>query len=73
MTVSEEPFASVYAGPDGALWFTESIASQIVRIPTTATPSNPQFSFFRVSAYPHGITTGPDGALWYSAGVALGA
>jgi len=55
---------AITAGPDGALWFTESTANQIGRITTSGA----------ITSYPvptansglMGITAGPDGALWFT-------
>ena len=56
--------ASITAGPDGNLWFTNSGASTIGRI----TPSGVITEFAVSSACGQicGITTGPDGALWFA-------
>ncbi|HEU5199028.1 MAG TPA: hypothetical protein VFU32_05295, partial [Ktedonobacterales bacterium] len=70
----------ITTGPDGNLWFTESLADQIGRV----TPDG-SFQEFRLptycgyagpedDCYPNGITTGPDGNLWFteSAGDKIG-
>ncbi len=56
--------ASITAGPDGNLWFTNYGASTIGRI----TPSGVITEFAVSSACGQicGITTGPDGALWFA-------
>ena len=53
---------TIVAGPDGALWFTETLGQKIGRITTNGV----------VTEYPvslgtnlQGITVGPDGALWF--------
>jgi len=57
----------IVAGPDGAMWFTESGADQIGRIAGDGTiteyplPSRNQFH-----AFPDGIVLGPDGAIWFT-------
>jgi virginiamycin B lyase len=68
---------SITAGPDGALWFTETDSGKIGRMttsgavteytipPTTSVPAG-------VSAAPSGITSGPDGALWFKATAMVG-
>ncbi len=56
------PFA-ITSGPDGAIWFTESIGNKIGRVD----PTTNAITEYKVSASnngPAGITTGPDGALW---------
>ena len=56
----------ITAGPDGALWFTETLKNQIGRITTTG-----EFSEFPLPG-PDGrvfrLTAGPDGALWFAEG-----
>jgi virginiamycin B lyase len=63
LTVGSRPFA-ITSGPDGNLYFTESLAGKIARITTngviTESPLLPQ------SSQPEGITTGPDGAIWFT-------
>ena len=55
----------ITAGPDGALWFTETAGSKIGRITTTGAitefpvPTPGPLSL-------GGITAGPDGALWFA-------
>jgi hypothetical protein len=53
----------IAAGPDGALWFTNSGNASIGRITTTGTVTN--YTGTGISA-PSGITAGPDGALWFT-------
>jgi streptogramin lyase len=52
----------ITAGPDGALWFTESNGNKIGRMATagvvTEVPTR--------TIGPFGITVGPDGALWFT-------
>ena len=55
--------AEIAAGPDGALWFTNSNNNSIGRITTTGAVTN--FTGTGVST-PNGITAGPDGALWFT-------
>jgi virginiamycin B lyase len=79
-TITEFPCCApryITAGPDGALWFTEW-GNTIGRIPTNATPQNPQITEFPLrtncvdplghSCNPNRITAGPDGALWFTEG-----
>ena len=54
---------SITAGPDGALWFTNTGHNQIGRITTAGV----------ITTYTHpgingpvGITAGPDGAMWFT-------
>jgi streptogramin lyase len=53
------------AGPDGNLWFTESIA-QIGRI--TPTGQITEFPLPMLNSALNGITAGPDGNLWFTRG-----
>jgi virginiamycin B lyase len=63
---TSNPFA-ITVGPDGALWFTESMADQIGRVTTTGTFSEyPLPSRASVHANPEAITVGPDGAVWFT-------
>jgi virginiamycin B lyase len=58
----------ITSGPDGNLWFTESLRDAIVKL----TPEG-RFTFYPIpipegglAAEPSGITVGPDGALWFA-------
>jgi virginiamycin B lyase len=63
---SANPFG-ITAGPDGALWFTESLADKIGRITTAGIVSEfPLPHIQTVHDNPEGITKGPDGALWFT-------
>jgi serine/threonine protein kinase len=53
----------ITAGPDGALWFTESCGDKIGRITTQGTIT--EFTIPQGSA---GFTAGPDGAIWFMEG-----
>src|SRR5205807_1069707 len=53
----------IAAGPDGALWFTNSRNSSIGRITTAGTVTN--YTGTGISQ-PEGIAAGPDGALWFT-------
>jgi streptogramin lyase len=59
---------SITVGSDGNLWFTEFNSDKIGRIPTSATPTNPQITEFALAAgsKPQQIVSGPDGALWFT-------
>jgi virginiamycin B lyase len=61
-TVNSDP-AGIAAGPDGALWFTESI-NKIGRITTAGVITEYPMPTAGSSAY--GIAAGPDGALWFT-------
>ena len=55
---------TIVAGPDGALWFTESIGNKIGRINTKGV-----FHEFNVptgESGPYGIATGADGNIWFT-------
>lgn len=54
----------ITTGPDGALWFTESAASQIGRISTSG--EIVEYPLPTPNAWPYSITVGPDGALWFT-------
>jgi len=62
--------AGITAGPDGALWFTETFANKIGRISTSGAIT--EFPLPASSSYPGGITSGADGALWFGAGSQIG-
>ena len=57
------PFA-ITAGPDGALWFTESGGSKIGRITTAGIVT--EFQIPTSGSQSTGITAGSDGALWFT-------
>src|SRR5712692_6892750 len=54
----------ITAGPDGNLWFTEKVSSQIGRITPQGKIS--EFSLPTPNGFPEGITAGPDGNLWFT-------
>ncbi|MGH9280237.1 MAG: virginiamycin B lyase family protein [Acidimicrobiales bacterium] len=57
----------ITAGPDGAMWFTESAADQIGRITPDGTITEFALpSRSSMHANPTGIVTGPDGAIWFT-------
>jgi virginiamycin B lyase len=62
-TASSVP-AGITAGPDGALWFTETGSNKIGRITTTGTTT--EFPVPTALSFPLGIAAGPDGALWFT-------
>jgi hypothetical protein len=53
----------ITAGPDGALWFTQT-TGRIGRITTTGNIT--EFPPLNSTSRPFGITLGPDGALWFT-------
>jgi len=63
-TSSSGPGA-ITAGPDGALWFTETTANQIGRITTDGKVTHEYF-IPTANAGASDITTGPDGNLWFT-------
>ena len=54
----------ITAGPDGNVWFTESIGNKIGRI--TPAGSITEYQNSKGNAQPADITTGPDGNLWFT-------
>jgi virginiamycin B lyase len=58
----------ITAGPDGALWFTESSPGKIGRITTSG--SFNEFPLSNSFAGPLAIVSGPDGNLWFVESVA---
>jgi virginiamycin B lyase len=55
---------TIVAGPDGALWFTESIGNKIGRITTSG--SFKEYPVPTADSGPYGIATGPDGNIWFT-------
>ena len=55
--------SGITAGPDGALWFTNTDSDSIGRITTTGTITH--YTGTGISN-PVGIAAGPDGALWFT-------
>jgi streptogramin lyase len=56
--------AGIVGGPDGAVWFTESAASQIGRV--TSSGSIAEFPIPTANSRPEWMVAGPDGALWFT-------
>src|SRR5438093_1231840 len=54
----------ITAGPDGNVWFTESLGNKIGRI----TPAGviTEFPVPTSDSHPDGITAGPDGNVWFT-------
>jgi len=54
--------AAIAAGPDGALWFTNTFNGSIGRVTTSG-----KITIYNAGiVQPEGITAGPDGALWFT-------
>jgi virginiamycin B lyase len=56
--------SAIVAGPDGALWFCESLGNKIGRITTSGTMT--EFPLHLANSSPADIVPGPDGALWFT-------
>jgi virginiamycin B lyase len=56
-------FVDITAGPDGALWITDTYNAQILRMTTSGTYTGFSLGFLS----PPSIVTGPDNALWFTA------
>jgi hypothetical protein len=55
----------IAVGPDGALWFAESVSNgRLGRITTAGIVT--EFELPVVGGLPFGVTSGPDGALWFT-------
>jgi virginiamycin B lyase len=63
-TTDSDP-AGITLGPDGSLWFTETIANDVRRITAQGVISAP-FPVPTVNGMPTSIVTGPDGNLWFA-------
>jgi virginiamycin B lyase len=63
ITPESDPI-SIVAGPDGNLWFTESLTNDIARI----TPAGviTEFAIPTPDSGPLGLVVGPDGNLWFT-------
>ncbi|MBV8371239.1 MAG: CHAP domain-containing protein [Candidatus Eremiobacteraeota bacterium] len=55
----------IASGPDGALWFAESNASKIGRMPTSGTGTS-EYPIPTSGSSPYFIAAGSDGALWFT-------
>jgi virginiamycin B lyase len=53
----------IAAGPDGAIWFTDSAYGEIGRITTAGAVT--EYATPTPNSSPQGITSGPDGAIWF--------
>jgi len=62
-TIDSSPWA-ITSGPDGALWFTETVGNSIGRITTAAAIT--EYPIPTAYSAPEGIASGPDGALWFT-------
>jgi len=70
VTITEFPLSNpgapykIAAGPDGALWFTETVSNaRIGRITTSGVITE---SPIATNSSPSGIVTGPDGGVWFA-------
>ena len=63
LSVASRPFA-ITSGPDGNLYFTESLNGRIARITTNGVIT--ESPLLPTNSQPEGITTGPDGAIWFT-------
>jgi virginiamycin B lyase len=57
-------YSQITAGPDGALWFTETSNNKIGRITTAGVIT--EFTLPTPQSSPFAITSGPDGAIWFT-------
>jgi cysteine-rich repeat protein len=64
-TAASQP-RGITAGPDGNLWFTESLGNKIGRSTTAGVIT--EFPIPTPNSFPLGITSGPDGNLWFAEG-----
>ncbi len=62
-TPASRPY-TIVAGPDGNLWFTESMGNKIGRITPTGVVT--EFPVPTAGSGPYGIATGPDGNVWFT-------
>src|SRR5262249_42921847 len=56
--------SGITAGPDGNLWFVETLGNRIKRITTSGAIT--EFTIPTPRSFPENITVGPDGALWFT-------
>jgi virginiamycin B lyase len=57
--------SGIALGPDGALWFTETVGNKIGRIPVSGAPIT-ESTIGTALSQPISIAAGPDAALWFS-------
>ena len=62
-TAHSRPY-TIVAGPDGNLWFTESMGNKIGRISPSGTIT--EFPVPTGASGPYGIAVGPDGNIWFT-------
>lgn len=62
-TAASRPY-TIVAGPDGNLWFTESVGNKLGRI--TPSGSITEFPVPTAGSGPYGIAVGPDGNIWFT-------
>jgi streptogramin lyase len=54
----------ITVGPDGNLWFTESLANNVATVTTSGVVT--EYAIPTASSSPSGIAAGPDGNLWFA-------
>ncbi len=62
-TANSRPY-TIVAGPDGNMWFTESVGNKIGRITPLGTIT--EFPVPTAASGPYGITVGRDGNIWFT-------
>jgi hypothetical protein len=56
--------ASIAAGPDGNMWFTENNSNKVARVTTTGVFT--EYPVPTTDSHPSGIAAGPDGNMWFT-------
>jgi virginiamycin B lyase len=64
-TPAAEPLG-ITAGPDAALWFTETAAARIGQVTLDGVVTEFAVGVRQLTSTPERITSGPDGALWFT-------
>jgi len=62
-TAASRPY-TIVAGPDGNLWFTESVGNKIGRVTTAGAIT--EFPVPTAGSGPYGLCVGPDGKIWFT-------
>jgi streptogramin lyase len=57
---------SITTGPDGKLWFTETLGNRVGTLDPTNPTAISEFTIPTANSLPEVITTGPDGNLWFA-------